>query len=227
MNAKINLTELLSINTKKLTKINAFKAIVQAIEDKDIELTHELKSALKTIYPATKAKNVTDYWKLLCKFSGKKDIRYYLNGIYVKDKNTLIASNGHTLCVVEFDDFNNSHGLTVGALYEAQNEKVVAIEAGDFKYPDFSKLFKNNYKKIALDFEGIHNGYDKSVDNQNYNKVENSYFLNTYLKFIPKNITTAEYCTDDSRSIVGSGCLKTTIETSAYTATIIIMPTHV
>lgn len=185
----IKLDQILSIDTKKTTKINAFNTLLNFVDDAEHLEQYELKelySALKTIYPATKASAVSDYWKLLVKCAAKKDVRYYLNGIHVKDENTLVSSSGHVLCQV---DLKENHSLTIGSLYEAQNEKIVSNALDCCKYPDFDKIFNGTRIDITDNFniDAIHNGYDKIEGGAEYNKIEEHYYLNKYLKLIPKN----------------------------------------
>lgn len=219
----IELSKVLSNDTRKTTKIKAFDILKLALEDSNLEFTEELSSALKTIYPATKAKDIKDYWSLLMKFAGKKDIRYYLNGIYVKDNKTLVSSNGHTLCSVEFTS-EEYHNLKVGALYENNKNKIIVEGQDQVKYPVFKTLIETTFKGVEISLDSINNGYDKVVNGMHYNKVGGHYYLNDSLKLIPAKFNDSYVSCDNDKAI---NVLKVVIVKDDYIITLYIMPARI
>ena len=90
--------------------------------------------------PAIPALAKTDF-DLARKYQAKKDVRYYLNSVYVNDKGQIQSTDGHKLV-----QFKENSGMEPG--YYDDNKQKLDIDA---RYPDVERVKVKNARSLELD----------------------------------------------------------------------------
>ena len=185
MNLTMTIDQQIAYNDiKKMKPEDAYSVLLKLVEfhypNSDPNL--DTLRALKTFRPAVNLAKKGSAWDMLLKTAAKKDVRFYLNGIFVKDDRTLVSSNGITMTIID----QPNHGLQVGCLYES-NKTDKVVKEKDVNYPKFELILKSDFREIEYNpdtWEGIDlSDTNSGVAWRKYN--DNYAYLMDYLKLIP------------------------------------------
>lgn len=129
-----------------LSKQNAFSAfetiVDQLTDSQKIDYERELATLYLKFFKAETAKKISDPYLIIGQFTADKDVRYYLNYVYVTEQN-IIASNGHYLATMP-----NSEKLESG-FYDTKQK--LKLENFDFaRYPSFNKVFEGEWGDVDI-----------------------------------------------------------------------------
>lgn len=138
-----------AVKIKKPTKTDA-QQIIKRIAEQCPEQIQDLAALYVYFMPATPKKPKTDF-QWVAQAAGKKDVRYYLNYVYVDEKN-IVATDGHRLHMIP-----NSDNIEPG-YYLPNGDKA---HGPDFaKYPDYEQVkpATGEIKEYNIDSLGIKEG---------------------------------------------------------------------
>jgi hypothetical protein len=150
---------------KDKTSFQALSTVIDLMSDNTFELL-EVQIALARLYSeffkpfeSSKVDKNIDILKTVAKFAAAKDIRFYLNYIYVNPERTAIASDG-TMLIMTKGPVNLEPGF--------YDPKLLVKSQDEMKYPDFTRIL--NTKDQAPKFAHLSQVDDIKVNVPNKGK---------------------------------------------------------